>query len=701
MRHDLPPAPALAVSPGPLDIIDCFEGPEIPDIITFVVGENWLDRPNLYPRQATLLKIIFLRDDLFTAYDREVIAEWIENFHTTNPDAGPDNKFSAQTNGIQPDIYERIAWLKEHGYHWFKEVLLAIGRRGSKGYVCALAMAYVLWNYLAKANPQEYYGIERDKQLACMIFAGKREQAKENLWGDLYNVITGAPCYTRYISQALTELLTVYAPYDFIRMQKLLKRGITSTKDIATFRIVPRESTPLAPRGPAGCILGFDEAAHVRSTGVTRAFGDVYNSATPSLDQFGRDAFICLPSSTWEMIGKFYELWELALEREPTEPGAPVYPNKLMLQLASWQIYEDWEKAHLLPLFPRQFNGDLGEYAEGELPQLQSLRGAIQAYDEELAKEERANPDSFAVERRSYWATALDAYLNTGKVDLMFKPWTGRLPELGRPELEFQVSGPLSIAYYAHGDPSTVNNRFGLSVCHQEPGDDGLNHVVFDLIHFWDPASFPDHTIDYDEVIDWIFENVVKPFQTIECTFDQFNSVASVQYLQKKVRAGRLQKHISVYERTATAPLNWTTWETFKAALNMELVHSPYHAEAAQELKFVQKPEGQMKVVCPDSGPVTTKDIADTIAINVHRQLGEQMAAFLGKDLRNQRPAMAMGPADADPLKRFSPMENLHPYAKQLGQGLTRGIRPDMMRGGNRLNSPRLFPPARLRRGRN
>jgi hypothetical protein len=85
----------------------------------------------------------------------------------------------------------------------------------------------------------------------------------------------------------------------------------------------------------------------------------------------------------------------------------------------------------------------------------------------------------------------------------------------------------------------------------------------------------------------------------------------------------------------------------------------------------------------------------------VHRQLGEQMAAFLGKDLRNQRPAMAMGPADADPLKRFSPMENLHPYAKQLGQGLTRGIRPDMMRGGNRLNSPRLFPPARLRRGRN
>ena len=35
-----------------------------------------------------------------------------------------------------------------------------------------------------------------------MIFAGKKEQAKENLWGDLYAVITGAPCFTPYISEA-------------------------------------------------------------------------------------------------------------------------------------------------------------------------------------------------------------------------------------------------------------------------------------------------------------------------------------------------------------------------------------------------------------------------------------------------------------------------------------------------------------------
>jgi hypothetical protein len=665
------------------EVVDSFAGPEVPDPITFVIGEQWLNQPNLYPRQATLLKVIFLRDDLFTAYDRAVIDGWIQDFLDSNPEGQEGEKFSESTNGIQPDIYERIAWLKARGYRWFKEVILAIGRRGSKGYVCALAMAYVIWNYMATGNPQEHYGIQQSKQLACAIFAGKRDQAKENLWGDLYGVITEAPCFSRYLSLTLAEILTVYAPYDFVRLQKLANRGIKSTKDIASIRIIPRESVPLAARGPAGCILGFDEAAHVTSTGVTRAFGDVYSSATPSLGQFGRDGFICLPSSTWEMIGKFYELWDLSLQTEENADGGrvPIYANKLMLQLSSWAIYLDWEKAHELELFPADFTGDLDEYAPWnedsiELPRLQPLKGAIESYDEELRLEERANPDTFNVERRSYWQTALDAYLNKGRVSQMFAPWDERLPEYGRPLLEMQSGGPLIMSYRAHGDPSTVNNRFGFALAHQEPGPDGMNHCVFDLIKYWDPADFEGHIIDYDIVIDWIFENIVMPFQPEEVTFDQFNSVASVQRLQKMVRHGRFQKNITVYERTATAPLNWKTYETFKTALNMGFVHAPHHEEGIQELKFLQKPEGQQKVVCPDSGPVITKDIADCIAIVTYELLGEQMNAFLRSDLRNQRPGLAMGHDTMDPYRRFDPHEQ-NPYASQLGQGaLSRGVRP-------------------------
>lgn len=612
-----------------LDVVDAFAeedeeeiipGPGVPDPVTFVLSRAYMDRGAIvYPRQMTLMKLIFLRTDLMTEYDHKVIDGWIRMFMDTNPDWAMGEKFSDDTNGIQPDIYVRIEFLRERGYRWFREVILALGRRAGKGYVSSLAMTYVLWNYIATGNPQRHYGIDEGKQIACAIFAGKRDQAIENLWGDLNRVITEAPCFTPYISNPLGQSLTVYAPHDFVRLRRQAARGIYSTKDQATFRIIPRESVPLSARGPAGAILGFDEAAHVTSTGVTREFGDVYKSATPSLGQFGRDGFICIPSSTWEMIGKFYELWDLSLQTEPARDGegidgrVPTYWNKFMLQLTSWDIYLDWEDAHNIPLFPEDFKGDLGEYENAPHPKLNKLRGPIECYDEEMQKEEQADPDTFRVERRSGWQTALDAYLNKARVDDMFAPWEERDPDWGPPQLEMQKHGLLVISYRAHGDPSEVNNRFGFAMAHQEPGPTGFNHAVFDLIHFWDPADFPDHMVDYDVIIDWIIENVVLPFQPEEVTFDQFNSAASVPRLQKEIRkhANRLQKNISAYIRTATAPLNWQTAQTFKAALNMRLVHAPLHLECREELRFLQKPEGQQKVIAATSGPVQTKDIAD------------------------------------------------------------------------------------------
>ena len=673
--------------PGTLDFwgtVDEVVGPQLPDPITFVIGSQWLDRPNLYPRQATLLKIIFLRDDLFTDYDHQVIAEWIAEFRATNPNAGPDNKFQANTNGIQPDIYERIAWCKARGYRWFKEVLMAVGRRGSKGYVCSLAMSYVLWSYLCRGNPQEHYGVDRDKQLAVLIFAGKKDQAKANLWGDLFNAIVGSNCFSAYISESGAEHLTIYAPYDEIRAAKLAAKGIRSTRDIASFGVYPRESTLLSARGPAACILGFDEAAHVKNAGTTRQFGDVYGSATPALDQFGRDAFIVIPSSTWEMTGKFYQLWELALEQEPDDRGdlTGVYPNKMMIQLASWDPYKDWQDAQDLDLFPAGFAGDLGEYEGRELPRLPAMKGAIQVYDDEMAREERANPDTFAVERRSHWQTAMDAYLNPGKVDAMFEPWYERPEMLGPPRLEMQVQGPLTIQYRAHGDPANVNCRFGFAIAHTETGPDRMLHAVFDLIKFWDPADYEDHFIDYDEVTDWIFDHVVQKFHPTELTFDQFNVPSTVKRLQKKVHAGRMPKRVIVYERPATGPLNWATYECFKGALNMGFVHAPFHAEASDELKFLRKPEGQAKVIPPDDGPVVTKDIADCISIVTAELLGEQMAVFLGDTLGGQRPAGSMHPSQTDPMNRFDPATMVpNPHAAALGgQMLARGSRAGQQR---------------------
>lgn len=590
-----------------------FTGLEIPDPITFVISPKWLDRPQLYPRQATLLKVIFLREDLFTDYDYEVVREWEESFRRSG------------NNGITPNVLDRMRYLRENGYSWFREVLLVLGRRAGKGYVSALAMSYVLWHYVAKGDPQGFYGVDRDKQLACFIYAGKKEQARENLWKDLTNVILGAPCFSPYLSRPMGESLSVYAPNDFIRMRKRQMRGVDTAADQASFTIQPKEATMMSGRGPASFMQGYDEMAHqVSAGGAARSAEEIYGAATPALDQFRKDAFIVEPSSPWQMIGQFYTNWKNALE-EDEETGEPVYPEMLMLQLASWEMYFDWQKAHLIELFPASYDGDLKEYEEAEHPKLQRLKGAIQVYDEAMQRLEKANPDTFAVERLSHWQATIDAYLDPKKIAAMFDAFGGRV-------LEMQDHGVLSMFYKGHADPSKTNANFGIAIAHPETDDDGFIHCVFDYISHWDPADFEDHTVDYVEIEADIWR-LIQSFKPDEFTFDQWNSAPVIAQLKRNVYNANFPKRVNIFEKTATVKHNLERAEGFKAALNQGWVHAPYYELAELELRFLQLKNG--KVEKQDAGPVQTKDVADCLMECVWTILGEQVSAFYNGTLSN------------------------------------------------------------------
>lgn len=893
----------------------------IPDIIEWTVSDKYLNRPNLYPRQATFLKIIFLQDDLFTQFDYDVIGEWEERFQQTG------------TEGLNPGILDRIRINKANGRPWFRETQAVWGRRGSKGYIGALAGSYVLWHFMHRpGGPQNYYGIDRDKRLTGIVFAGKKEQAAANQWRDLNNIIIGGPCFAPYISRAQTERLTIYAPTDILRYERQLAAGIESEIDLATFEVIPAPSTTMAARGPAsfcldpetpvltadlrwvpikdlsvgdevvgldenpecpgaqrkmrraqvlatswtkkpalrltfedgtsvvcsedhrwltkelgkggaskwryantlkpgnkikwivdpweeersaeagylkgffdgeGCVSGwsgrsgksvyfsqnegpvldhvlallndrdyhldlnthqspvcrqwmitgsaqamrflgsirpirlmnnaasvwegvaprggnngtrerpesakiivlierlpeqdlvdiqttthtflanglvshncqmYDEQAHVINSTSNADAEQVYASATPSLDQFKKDGFIYAPSSPWAKTGQFFTNWELAIEMEPD--GSPTYPERLMLQLPSWGPYEDWDEAHRIPMRPpvqvgvietktevkkrKTIKGKrrtvteievktIPKFEPDEIGPFKRLKGAIQEFDDDMRQLQRANPETFKVERLAQWAESLDAYLNPIMVERIFKPWNGEM-------LFIQNSGVLSQTYIAHGDPANTNKRFGWSMAHrvwvpkidEETGkeDGGAWHVVFDRIRCWEPADYPDHTLDYDDVMGDIWEQDVKKFYPEDVSFDQFNVPATIGWLRKKIAKEQLPKGIVVHEVTRTRPLNWRHFELFKAAINMGLVHAPMHllekdesgewkvnyasSEVENELKFLEEKNGV--VDHPSSGPVQTKDIADTMVEVVVHLIGKQLATFLGQE---------------------------------------------------------------------
>jgi hypothetical protein len=586
-----------------------FMGLQIPDPITFVLGPQWLAQRRLYPRQATLLKVIFLRDDLFTDYDNAVIDEWDRNFERTG------------NNGISPGIRQRIEINKRNRRKWFREILLVMGRRGGKGHVCALAMAYVLWHYMAKGDPQEYYGISPSKKLECLIFAGKKEQARKNLWGDLVSTIIDGPCFGPYTSRPLGESLSVFAPADKLKMAARARRGIDIGFDQATFQIYPKEATLMAGRGGASFMLGFDEMAHVVAAGSNRSAEEIYSTSTPSLDQFQKDAFIVEPSSPWQQTGQFYKNYEQATRIEEGT-NEPTYPNMMMVQLTSWDIYKDWEKAHEIDAFPLDFEGDLGEYLDNPIPKFPKLDRAFQEYDEDMKKLQDSNPDTFRVERLSQWAATQNAYLDSDKI-----------AEMWDDTLRNHTTGSLNKFYKAHADPSTSNANFGFAVAHLEdhPTKPGIKVCVFDYIHHWDPADFPEHTIDYVKVVDELWQ-VIKSFPVDEFTTDQFASGPIRSMLMDKVnREGHtMYKRPQIFEVTATSSLNWKKAENFKTALNQGWIKGPYNEQADKELRFLRlvATATTMRVDKQDTGPVTTKDVADAIFECVHALLGSQIEAM-------------------------------------------------------------------------
>lgn len=621
--------------------LKAFPDKQPPDVMEFVLSDKYLNRPSIYPRQALILKIMFLQDQLFTQYDYDVIGEWEDKFRRTG------------NNGCSPQLLRRIQMAKAEGRRWFRQTVSAIGRRGSKGYIGGLAGAYVLWHYHLLGDPQAYYGIASDKRLAFLVFGGKKEQAKTQQWRDMVNVILGAPCYSDYISQSLGESLTIYSPADLQKMKMRSDRGIDSAQDMASFEILPKESTLMAGRGPASFGQVYDEMAHVTASvgGVNAA--DVYEAATPSLDQFGVDGWIYCPSSPWEQTGKFYDLYQQALQEE--EDGTPTYPDIVMFQLASWDPYEDWEIADRL--YPTET-----DKSRTFLPLLRSM----QDYDLNMQRLEKANAETFKVERLSHFATVLDAYLVPERVDEMFHPWNGET-------LVMKSQGDLSQIYVAHGDPSRSGANFGFAIAHLEPDPDGgeYDHIVFDYITHWTPTDFVDNNyeIDYFKVADDI-EQLMLHFAPSEVSFDQFDG-AFIQMVREKARKLRLAKRVSVSMRTATAPQNWKVAETFKTALGMGLVHAPEYELLKLELKFLQE-KTKGKVDKPDAGPVQTKDVADCVMILTHALLGDQISSVLGRTLMEAK----LSGSQSGGFTNWNAMSRSEDVFSRLGRGAASGQRP-------------------------
>jgi len=604
--------------------------PKLPSVAEFAESTDYCGK-TLYPLQRVLLKTIFL----------EELDGWEEDLLNWMLRGGRGGEIR-----VSPDFRKRVDICRARGYAHFSEVDFVGGRRSSKGYLSGLAGAYKLYGVQQLPDPGSYYNIDPDKVLDFICVAASFDQAKTLQFADLRASITNCKPMIPYIGKDLEEVLTIKTDSDADTIRALKSMGIKVARDFAKIRVRPMAANSDTIRGTASLLLIFDEMAFMMPGESRQSAQQVYAAAEPSLAQFGHHALVFCNSSPYTKVGQFFDQVDLSMRPEQHKDGW--YPNRFSMTFPSWALFDQWWKdpqsrwRNAIMVSP-----DWPDVLDADNPHSNLDQLSLGKREEEGLKE-KANPDTYKVERRAQWAEVLDAYLDPAMVDMAF---SGVLPN---GDVHYaSYGGTYKHDYKAHCDPSSTTAGFGFALAHVEefPDPTGIfpdgiaRHVVFDFVKRWNPADFPGHTINYlkvrEELAYWL-----DIFRPSALTFDQYNSVGLIQELRDDARK---MNHPSVHigEVKATAAINWNRWEAFKTALNLGLVHMPPgcvdkatgfdHSEyAALELKFLQEVQsGQTKRVDKQElGPIQTKDIADCIAEVTIKFLGSYLGDFMSKNLR-------------------------------------------------------------------
>jgi hypothetical protein len=665
-------------------------GPPWESIVDFATHKSYCGR-RLYPKQLTLLKLIYLETDQMTQFDLDTIETWREGF-----------KDRTQPMGVPPDIWDRVDYLQTNGYHHFMQVQNVGGRRGSKGIIGGILGAERMAYLYSLDDWQAYYQQVPNQVAEVTVVATSQSQAARRQFRDIRNTVMSCEYLKHHIIGNKYTEFSIRTPGDERRIAEMKLDGVNLDYELATIYATAAASASTSGRGGSGLVNMYDEMAHmIMGTGSTKTGEEIYDSYQPSLDQFGSAALTYIPSSPYSQVGKFYELYktgtitldvyneregklemqtitEKMVENDAEEEfdARVAEPTWLTVQLPSWDLYEYWETSHTIPMRPNRTRC----FPKWNRP-VQYRPDSEGTPDERVQYRRKIrNPAKFGVERGAQFATVEDAYLDPAIVDRMFaKPWWRSTP------VE-QDRGKFSILYRGHGDPGRSNANFGFAIGHIEEapcnacgwtvptieqlgkaapaaqqswkheckqGGVVLPHVIIDKLKVWKPEDYPDHQIDYYEVGQQI-EEYLDHFPSMgKMSYDQWNSAGFISS-QK-----RSHPQMRIVEVTFTPKENQDRFEKFKSALGLNLVHSykdtffeDNQSLLELELKFLQEKNG--KVDKQEIGPVQTKDLSDAVMVVVTDLLHDKLDRWY-----SGRNRVAAGSTYAQGLKSGAEFERM------------------------------------------
>lgn len=432
--------------------------------------------------------------------------------------------------------------------HDRREIVLAIGRRSGKTYICAGIAAYESYRLLLKSSPQNYYGLPSTKEINIISVATDKKQAGilYNLAGGFYNKCAFFAPYKANHTQSFVRFQT---PAD---IQEYGRHAADPKNSLATIEVSFRSCVASGLRGPDYMAIILDELAHF-SDGTQSSAESVYTAATPGISALtpkdpndptkamGRsEGRILAISSPLGKEGFFYKLYMDAYRGGDD--------NMLAFQAPSWEVNPTIPEAEFRKFYVKDANKFYTEF------------GA------EFSDRTRG-----WIEKESDLMSCVDLSLTPASAAPARKP------------------------HFVGIDLALVGDGTAIAIGHI----DEEQRIVLDLIDHikaGEGAYQNVERLDFDEVADWIYQ-FSRRFFFSGGIFDQWAGIPFEQALAKKGLRQLKKEHM-------TKPLNSQIYQNFKDMMWDKRVvlfdspipqgknHCPYidellHLQAEQQSKHI------------------------------------------------------------------------------------------------------------------
>jgi hypothetical protein len=488
--------------------------PRIFNILEYIES-SWGLNMRLYPAQKFIVKLYYN----IPLDDKNKTIEIRDMFNTTTLYHFTEKEY------LKYLFDEGRCNIKEQD-HERRELVLAIGRRAGKTTLSGVFASYEVYRLLNLHNPQSYYGLPNGNRIQIISVATDKDQA-----GLLFNEVTThlAKCdyFKPYIANNTQSLINFRTPYDIDKFGPTIRPEGSGGKFVsfngkATLRVTFKSCIAKGLRGAGNIIVILDEVAHFQDKGQSSA-EEIYNAVTPSTAAFSpknpntglpifgaqtdTEARIILISSPLNKTGKFFELFHLAMSRQPGSE------NLLAIQAPTWEINPTVPSSY----YKSKFHADPAVFMTEHGAQFSDrVRGWIEREDDLLA--------------------CID------------------------PNLRPQDVGVPRYPHFMGIDVGLMKDGTAVFICH-------FDHtgIVIDYHEYWQAGvdwresnphlgseypsdyckSLPNvERLDFDEIGDWIWK-LTKRFHIEEGIFDRWNGLPLEQALIKKGLTQFKSEHFS------------------------------------------------------------------------------------------------------------------------------------------------------------